>query len=290
MKVPNVSFSLKNELRQDNIFPDTKVIPMEEFNPYGYKGASGNNYVIVSNEKVVSCISHKDRFLDNVDFFAKIEENLINADIDYKLRTINKNDCSFRMDVILNDPKYVVNLKTNQDDTIKPMMSFINSYDGTAKTSGFFGYLRQVCINGLNLSNLEISFSKKKKIGIKEEITFDINETIKSFMDNENFTIVQKIETLDNVKVSDLNELIKNICDETKVFRYEKSDKNPDPSLNADIVKNVIESEAKEFGKAVTYWDVYNGFNAILTKKFEKPINDEIKLDQKVFNTLLEMA
>ncbi len=70
--------------------------------------------------------------------FKKPEEMLTDEQLNFHKRTINKNDRSFITDFIIDD-KSQFTVK-NHKDLILPMLRFKNSYDGSEKTSGHFGF------------------------------------------------------------------------------------------------------------------------------------------------------
>ena len=72
-------------------------------------------------------------------------------------------------------------------DIIKPMLRFVNSYDGSCKTSGNFGYFRQVCTNGLHVAETKMSFSVKHKGSICEFVLPEIQSLVNEFMKNEKY-------------------------------------------------------------------------------------------------------
>jgi hypothetical protein len=64
------------------------------------------------------------------------------------------------------------------------MLRFTNSYDGSCKTSGKFGFFREVCSNGLHTAQTDIGFSLRHKGNIKELVLPAIGNIIYKFLDN----------------------------------------------------------------------------------------------------------
>ena len=71
------------------------------------------------------------------------------------MRSINRDNRSFAVDYILSDENWIVKVK-NVNDKLRPMLRFTNSYDGSCRTSGHFGFFREVCSNGLHIAQSEI--------------------------------------------------------------------------------------------------------------------------------------
>ena len=130
------SINLKRPVQQDNIFPSNEVQPLA--NLTGMPCRKGLSNAIISEGAIVNVVSNSYGHLPNEQFFAQVEEQLINADINYIQRTINRENRSFVADYILADESYHVHIK-NGMDKIRPMLRFTNSYDGSCRTSGHFG-------------------------------------------------------------------------------------------------------------------------------------------------------
>ena len=146
-----------NNLQQDEIFVPSEMKTLESIT--GIQSRRGLENVIVSNGKVVNVVSNSYGHIPNELFFRKAEQLLMDANLKYHKRTINRNDRSFITDFIIEDDNQF-SLKNGQDK-ILPMLRFKNSYDGSEKTSGHFGFYREVCTNGLHVAQAEIAFSIK---------------------------------------------------------------------------------------------------------------------------------
>jgi hypothetical protein len=178
----------------------------------------------------------------------------------------------------------------NGKDVIKPMLRFVNSYDGSCKTSGSFGYFRQVCTNGLHVAETKMSFAVKHKGSICEFVLPEIEILVNEFLNNEYYTLKPKAEFLSGVVISDVQKFIKEVCKETAIFKYEKSDKNPEPSLNASIVADTIIAEARYLDVEPNLWLGYNAFNEILHSKIQRTFEVQKNLDAKIFESVYAMA
>lgn len=275
------------QMQNDNVIVTNELRNLSEL--IGMPTRKGMEQVVISNGKVVNVVSDAYGHLPNEQFFLVVEEKLIEADVQYMTRSINRDDRSFAVDYILNDDRYIIDV-ANGKDIIKPMLRFVNSYDGSCKTSGSFGYFRQVCTNGLHVAETKMSFSVKHKGSICEFVLPEIDILVAEFLNNEYYTLKPKAEFLSGAIISDVQKFIKDVCKETAIFKYEKSDKNPEPSLNATIVADTIMSEANYLNIEPNLWLGYNAFNEILHTKFAKSFDVQKNLDGKVFETVYAMA
>lgn len=285
MKTQSIYFN--KPLRNDNIFVKNAILPISEITDFPSR--QGLDRVIISENTIVNVVSKSYGHLPNEDFFIKVEEMLTLSDIKYDTRSINRDNRSFAVDYILNDDRYCVTVK-NGLDKIRPMLRFTNSYDGSCKTSGKFGFFREVCSNGLHTARTDIGFSLRHKGNIQEMVLPAIYNTVVQFMENEFYEVRRKFEVLADFKVIDPAELVKQITEETNIFKFECSDKNPLPSLNARIVIETIQREQSIFKEDVNLWHVYNAFNELLHSKLKKTFDQQEKLDKVLFNAVLEYA
>lgn len=274
-------------LQNDNIFVKSALLPISNY--LDIPTRKGLDKVIVSENQIVNIVSNSYGHLPNEDFFYKVEEMLINSDINYITRSINRENRSFAVDYILNDDNFSVNIK-NGLDKIRPMLRFTNSYDGSCKTSGTFGFFREVCSNGLHTANTGIGFSLKHRGNISELVLPAIGQTIYNFLDNEFYELRRKFEVLADFKIADPSEIVQNIAQNTKLFKFESSDKNPAPSLNARLVLETIENETLILKEDANMWMVYNAFNELLHGKMKKTFDQQKKLDKELFHTALELV
>ena len=295
------SINLKGgKLQSDDVFPNTYEDTVE--NVLKMKGRKGYEKMIFSGGKLVNIVSKNYGHLTNENFFLRVEEELINAGLhNYLKRSINRNDCSFAVDYILNDDSYEVKVNGNVNDKIKPMLRFTNSYDGSAKTSGHFGFFREVCSNGLHIATMKVSFNQKHTKGVNEIVIPKIGEMVGEFMSNEFYTIEQKFEVLSQTKITDVQAFVRDICEKTDVLKFhdlkgwqskEKSEKieTLPPAKNATIVIDSIIRESLLLNTEPNLWLGYNAFNEILHNGFVKSFDIQKSFDAKIFETVLEMA
>lgn len=275
-------------LRKDDIYPQIQRRSIKDIT--GMEGRRGLDKVIISGGRIVNVVSERYALLDNSFFFGKVEEKLRETGFSYKTRYINRENGSFAADYILDDDDVRVNIKGADFDVIRPMLRFTNSYDGSAKTSGSFGFFREVCQNGLHVAHAKINFNIKH-VGDMQSLTVPhIGNLIAKFMDNEFYALTRKMERMNTEYISDRKTFVKEIADFSKLFKYESSAQNPEPSLNARLVLETLEREAAGNGGAVTLWHGYNAFNELLHGKLKKTFEQQQRSDTLLFNHIAELV
>lgn len=187
------SANLKNELQNDNVFVKQQIVSLSSLT--GLRSRRGLEKAIVSEGRVVNVVSKYYGHLPNEKFFYEVEAKLIEAGIDYITRSINRDNRSFAVDYILSDDNWIVKVK-NGNDRLRPMLRFTNSYDGSCKTSGYFGFFREVCSNGLHTVESQIGFGVKHRGDIVEVVIPEIKAMIERFLNNEFYSIHKRFEVL----------------------------------------------------------------------------------------------
>lgn len=276
-----------SRLQNDNVMVKNHVIDLSK--NVGFKVRKGLERGIVSNGTLVNVVSMQYGHLPNRVFFGEVERQLKAANINFVTRSINRDDRSFSVDYILHDDNLTVEVKNN-NDKILPMLRFTNSYDGSNKTSGHFGFYREVCSNGLHVAQSEIGFSVKHRGNIAELVMPEISFLIDKFMSNEYYEISRKFETLAKTAISDVNEFVKSVADDLGIFKFDKSATNAEPSLVAQMVIDTITKESRILGVTPNLWLGYNAFNEILHDKLKKTFDQQANIDSKIFDHILEMA
>ena len=275
-----------NNLQQDDIFMFSEMKSLK--NLTGIQSRRGLENAIISNGKIVNVVSNSYGHIPNELFFKSAEQMLIDSNLKYHKRTINRSDRSFITDFIIEDDNQF-SVK-NKEDLILPMLRFKNSYDGSEKTSGHFGFYRKVCSNGLHVSQTEIEFSIKHSKNNTDLIMPRLNLLFDKFLDNEFYTIVKKFNTLKEVEILDTKAFVRKILEKTKLFRYECSDKNDDPSKKSREVIEILNYEALLLNETPNLWLGYNAFNSVLHGTLKKSFSQQEKIDKKLFNEIYEMA
>ncbi len=275
-----------SNLQQDEIYVSSEMKSLKSLTQI--ESRRGLENAIISNGKIVNVVSNSYGHVPNELFFKRAEQMLTDENINYHKRSINRDDRSFIIDFIIED-KNQFELK-NEEDLILPMLRFKNSYDGSEKTSGHFGFYRKVCSNGLHVSQAEIEFSIKHSKNNTDLIMPRLNGLFDKFLNNEFYTIVKKFEKMKDFKIIDIKEFVKAILDKTKLFRYECSDKNENPSKKSREVLETLNYEALLLNEEPNLWLGYNAFNSILHSTLKKTFSQQEKWDKKLFNEIYEMA
>ena len=284
----NTRINFKGQAMQnDDVFVSNEVKSFPEL--IGMPSRKGLEKAIVSNGKVVNIVSEQYGHLPNEKFFLIVEEKLINADVQYMTRSINRDDRSFAVDYILNDERYIIDV-ANGKDIIKPMLRFVNSYDGSCKTSGNFGYFRQVCTNGLHVAETKMSFSVKHKGSICDFVLPEIQSLVNEFMNNEYYTLKPKIQDMSNMPISDVQKFVKQICEETNIFKFTKGEDKDTPGKKANAVIDTILAEANYLNVEPNMWLGYNAFNEFLHTEMSKSFDVQRNLDSEIFESIYAMA
>ena len=271
------------DLQNDNVYPSVEIQHTQLLT--GLSPRRGLEHCIVSNNKLVNVVSKNYSLLPNENFFTEVETRLINDDISFIKRSINRDDRSFAVDYILNDDNFIVKVK-NGIDTIRPMMRFTNSYDGSARTSGNFGFFREVCSNGLHVGKSEIGFNLKHKGNMQSLVIPEIKKLVALWMDNQFYNLSRKFVVLAETPVHDLKSFVKFVADESKLFVYESSEKNPAPSKNARTILDSIEKESKLLQTEPNKWLAYNAFNELLHNGLKKTFDNQKAIDNRLFDLI----
>ncbi|MEP6261477.1 MAG: DUF932 domain-containing protein [Gillisia sp.] len=275
-----------SNLQQDQIFVPSEMKSLRSLAQM--ESRRGLENVIISNGKIVNVVSNSYGHVPNELFFKKAEEMLTSSGLNYQKRTINRNDRSFITDFIIDDNSQF-SVK-NEKDLILPMLRFKNSYDGSEKTSGHFGFYREVCSNGLHISQSEIEFAIKHSKNSTDLIMPRLINLFDKFLDNEFYTITKKFDKMKEFKIIDTKEFVKVILDRTKLFRYECSDTNNDPSKKSREVLEILDNEALLLKESPNLWIGYNAFNQMLHNTLKKSFSQQECLDKKLFDAVYELA
>lgn len=280
----NTTFKEGQQLQNDNVFVSSQVISLSELT--GHPTRKGLENVVMSEGAIVNVVSDSYGHLPNEKFFIEVERKLIDADVNYVTRSINRDNRSFAVDYILNDDRYIVKVK-NSNDELRPMLRFVNSYDGSCKTSGNFGFFRKVCSNGLHVAETKVGFSVKHRGAIVEIVLPEIKTLVTKFMENEFYSLSRKFEVLAEKRIADVQGWVRATAEHFKLFQFECSEKNPSPSLNARTVIESIYRESGLLAESPNMWIGYNAFNELLHGKLKKTFTQQAELDSKLFEYVL---
>lgn len=276
-------------LQQDPLMVQTDMVKLSELT--GMPTTQGLEYAIISEGTICNTVSEKYGHLKNQNYFPVIEEALKSKGIKYLVRSINRNNVQFKVDYILNDDSIHIDIKKDGLDKIKPMLSFTNAYDGSVRIAGEFGYFREVCSNGLHVSNTEIAFKIRRRGDVETIAIENIDKIIEKFISNENYELRKKFYVMAEKPITDLSQFVKFVGNVTGLFNYAASEKNPDtPSKNAKLVLETIDREAQLLHTKPTFWLGYNAFNEFIHGKDKINFDKQSSQDKKLFNIVEMMA
>lgn len=276
---------LKN-LQQDDVFVPSEVKSLEKLT--GMVPRKGLEQAVISNGKIVNVVSNSYGHISNEAFFTTAEQIIIDSGLNYMKQTINRNDRSFIIDFIIQDTNQFTIM--DEKDEILPMLRFKNSYDGSEKTSGHFGFYRKVCSNGLHVSETKLEFSIRHSKNSAQLVIPKMNQLFKRFLNNEFYSVTNKFDTLKTLNIIDTEAFVKDILERTKLFRYECSDTNDNPSKKSREVIASLNHEAILLNEKPNLWLGYNAFNAVLHRTLKKTFSQQERLDKVIFDTIYDMA
>ncbi len=276
---------LKN-LEQHNVFIPNRVVPLLEIT--GKPNRKGLENAIVSNGKIVNVVSKSYGHITNEDLFGEAEERIKNLGLEYSRRTINRNDQTFAMDLIITDPKYYA--LVDEKDKILPMLRFTNSYDGKDRTSGNFGFFREVCGNGLHISEHKVEFTVRRTRGNTKLLIPKMEQLFNKFLDNEFYKIKTTFQKMAATPIDDLPTFVEAVLDHTALFRYDRSDTNPEPSKKSERIIELIELESLALGTHANHWIGFNAFNYMLHNETKKSFSKQHAFDKQVFQTVEQLC
>lgn len=288
MKNERLNFKNLENLQNDNVFVKSELIDLAPLT--GLTTRKGLEKALVCEGQIVNIVSNQYGHLPNELFFAEIERKLNEQGVKFVKRSINRDNRSFAVDYILTDESFITKVKNNVDKIV-PMLRFVNSYDGSCKTTGTIALYRQVCTNGLHVATTtDMGFAVKHKGDIVNIVLPEINIIANQFMSNEYYHLSKKFEVMAEKTISDLSGFVKLVADTTKIFKFESSEKNPLPSLNARTVIETVQKEASLLGVQPNLWLGYNAFNEILHTKLKKNFEQQANIDTKIFELVADMV
>lgn len=276
---------LNKPLRQDDIFVQNDVLSLEAI--AGKPTRKGLENVIICNGQIVNVVSANYTHLPNDLFFGKVAEMVRDSDMNFDVTSINRADRSFQQNYILADENFHIEIK-NGLDKLRPMLSFTNAYDGSCKTSGTFGFYREVCSNGLHVASTAVGFSVKHSAKMFEVIMPNLRQIFEQFKRNEFYELQMKFEVLAEKPIEDLSEFVRITANDLTLFKFESSEKNPAPGCAARMVLETIAREAETLNIEPNFWLGYNAFNQVIHDKLKKPFGRQQEQDKQLLNYLVE--
>ena len=118
----------------------------------------------------------------------------------------------------------------------------------------------------------------------------ELNQLFHKFLDNEFYSIVHKFNKMKSIEIIDTETFVKDILEMTRLFKYECSDKNDNPSKKSREVIEILDHEALILNESPNLWFGYNAFNAVLHNTMKKSFYQQEKLDKLLFETIYDMA
>jgi hypothetical protein len=276
-----------HKLKTDDVYPQNNIVKLADISNMPVR--KGLENAIISGGQIVNVVSDKYSHLPNENFFLEVQRKLIESDVEFIIQSTNRDNRSFAVDYILNDEKYVVNVKNGKDE-IMPMLRFTNGYDGSTAPSGKFGFFRKVCANGLHVAHTNVGFKVKHRGQIENIVLPEIDKLIEQFMSNEFYEIKRKFDVLAETPIHDLNRFVQVVCKDTNIFKYEKSDKNTDASKLAQMVIDTIIDETIILDYNPNLWIGYNAFNEVLHKNMKKTFESQRQMDTQILESILSLA
>lgn len=277
---------LGKELQNDNVYVESKAVDLQVLT--GKPCKDGCSTAIISEGEIVHVASKAYAHVPNEKFFYEVEANLIENDLHYVTRSINRENKRFAVDYILSDENYHVDVKAGKD-RIVPMLRFTNNYDGSGPTAGYFGFWRQVCSNGLHVAQTKVGFKVRHHKAFEGLILPNIKSVVQQFMDNEFFTLQKKFQVLAETPIKDISDFVRVTAEELELFVFQSSEKNPEPSKNARRIIETIEQEANLLGTDPNLWLGYNAINQYIHSNAQ-PFVKQKNTDAHVFSAVLAMA
>jgi len=118
----------------------------------------------------------------------------------------------------------------------------------------------------------------------------NLNRLFDRFLDNEYYGVTQKFKELEVIEIIDTMAFVKDILDKTKLFRFEYSDHNDEPSKKSRELIELIENDSDAIEVKPTLWAGYNAFNWMLHNNLKKGFVQQEKLDKVLFDEIYEMV
>jgi hypothetical protein len=288
----------KNLELQDLLFPVEKIENNEyncnsdyAFDVFAYPLING----VETKTRVNSC-SDRYELVPNAQIFPVIEQIFNQYNIKNNVQYEMTNNARFYADYIINDPRYLYNIKGNTNDYIQPMLKVKHSYNGLTKYGIIFGYFRCVCTNGMTIPFQEmiqfnLNISGKHTSSILQSLQ-RLNSIISIFAnDASNIcnAITNKYEVLANSVPANVTDKINKVLEIAGITAVENQKFN---TLNYII--NKANSDANNvnlnYKGSINDWLIYNAINSYL---FDSTLNEAApekreEKDSKVFEYLLQ--
>jgi len=255
------------------MFPVKKVRAADLFGKYSFP--HNKDWAITDGESnVLNICSEKYKLIKNEDLILPIFNKMQEVFGEGKVKTIVKSygGSRFFVDLIPQGKVY----KVRGEDTIKPMISVKNSYDGGVAQSIALSFHRQICLNGMMGFSSEFR-EKKKHTSFLGKV--DVDKIVRLLEGVEDKIERFKKMTDRRLTRKELDELLKKI-EESEEVNY--------PKREMKKVVPTIMSEASMMNlKEIDLWLVYNGLNnAVYHSDSKMQPHKRAEIDTRVINFL----
>lgn len=263
-----------------DLFYPVEKIPFKDYFPEMETNSYNSHLIIVdkgSHKKVVKSCSDIYQVISNEDVIYPLMAALSEI---YSVRVVPRiyQDAVFKFDFVIDFP--IDMGKRYANDPIFPSISVDNSYNGKRKLGAVFSILRQVCTNGMMVSetlfpgeNFMHTPSSGNNLAVEKVV-----DMLAHFMERLD-EFLEPFEDLRGAPVFNLHHRVEEVLEATKF-----------PVSQAEAVLDRIAFEQQTLGLPATDWLVYNGFNFVLnhSEEIEMPPYKRSQLDQQVQLFLLD--
>ena len=246
---------------------EVEKVRSEEITP-GYNFPSSSEYAIINRETnmVLNYCSEAYTLQDNRDLVLDTYNELSKV-FDVQVKTRTERHARFFVDFTLKNSIIPV----IGSDTINPMITLQNSYDGSLPALLKFSMRRMVCGNGL-FSLEENMVGGKRHVG---KLGFSVKDVISQIQDNQKNIGELKVLTDYKLNPAQSIELIESVKDFTD---FPKKMAQPENLLNL-----MNEEIAKTGGRGQSKWYLYNALNFQLNHTENSlPLPKAKKIDSQV--------
>jgi hypothetical protein len=265
----------KKQINED-IFIEAEMVDFKTAT--GYESRQGYENVIIAENKIVNVVSNSYGFISNQNFFRNFEGILMDEGINFQAKYKNVENQQFVADYILDGEQKVGTYKGT--DLIQPKIRLQNSYDGKLLLSGYFGFFRQVCSNGLHTHKNELAFKIKRTQNNLLATPDKLVQMLDEYRNNTMIEIKSIFDELSKVELTDLNKAVRELSEKVDILTF--ANKKDIPTEKAVAVIDTIRRESNELKTKPNAWLLYNAFNELL-------YNDELNFKNEGMRKDLDM-
>ncbi|HNQ19961.1 MAG TPA: DUF932 domain-containing protein [Bacteroidales bacterium] len=226
--------------------------------------------------KIVNFCSKVYGLVENDKIFPEIEK-LLSEKYIFKKSYRHVNHCVFWADYELEGRDMFIG-NIGFEDSVKPLIRIMHSYNGSVKYRAIMGFRRQICSNGLWGYVFDTQFELRHSVGNLHKIFENTLKGVEKFLEQaEDFKL--KYEDMTSKAVANPQEKIELIINSSNF-----------PKRQADAVLQRLEYEANNLNLPVNDWLIYNAFNYQINHN-EEFSNDEsyrMKMDHQILRLINE--